>query len=299
VALRDNILDGLAWASLSEAARVARVAALLVRSLGPWSDQHTKTDVKTAVKATAPPYGRGKYIIEAVEREYRRQLPIYRGRKKAQDAYAAYLDKSSKRGTRVNNAYAAAFGRPQYLAQQQFDKPWSGDTYDERNDWNTAESLRDKGDTCVGLTHQDSHVVALVEGENGSTRWHIATRLHNGPIVRTYLRCNSNRFSVEKMNLVEAAISLGGPKTKAALAKGKRVETDWIGRRTLIHHEGQDFIHVHVEELPWRTAIFVERPNTYNPATTYKTPVAALTLGETVTEVENAPGMRPDWNDVD
>jgi len=298
--LRDNILDGLAWASLSEKARVARISAKLVRDLGSWSDKHTKTDVKAAVKATAPPYGRGKYVIAAVELEYRRQLPIYRKRQKAQDDWKAYLDKAAKRGTRVNNAYAFAFNRPPHLPTQDFDKPWSSDTYDERTAWNTVEAARDKGDTCVGLTHQDSHVVALVEQENGSTRWHIATRLHKGPIVRTYLRGSSNRYTNSKMNLAEAAVSLGGPKVKAALAKGKRVETDWIGRRTLIHHEGQDFVHAHVEELPWRTTTFVETANTYNPATTYLKPVASQTLGETVTPWQDwYKGQRPDWNDCD
>ena len=76
-----NVLDALAWAGVSESARVARIAAKLVRELHQYKDEHTKTRIKDAVKATSPPYGRGKYIIAAVDAEYQRQLPIYKERK--------------------------------------------------------------------------------------------------------------------------------------------------------------------------------------------------------------------------
>jgi hypothetical protein len=61
-------------------------------------------------------------------------------------------------------------------------------------------------------------------------------------------------------NLVEAAVALGGPKVRAALAKGKKVVTDWSGRRTFIHHEGQDHVHPCVEEIPWLVATVEESP---------------------------------------
>lgn len=291
-----TILDALAWAGTTEQARVAWISAKLVRSLQIWTNTHTKTDVKEAVKLTQPPYGRGKYIIEAVEKEYRRQLPIYRKRKEHHDWWQTYLKNAAARDTRLDNAYAAAFDRPQHLEAQGLDKPYSQSTWDERSEWDASESARDKGDQCVGLTHQGSYVVALLEIENGAMRWHIATRLHKGPIVRTYLRCNVNRLHDGKMNLVEAAVSLGGPKVKAALSRGKRVETDWVGRRTLIHHEGQDYVHAHIEEIPWRTAIFVERQGPFS-SISYPIAVASITHGETVTELYDYPLL--DWNDTD
>ena len=97
MAVRDSILDGLAWASLTEQARVSRVSAELVRSLPLHSAEHTKTDVKTAVRNTSPPYGRAKYVNKAVAVEYLRQLPIYRERQEQQAAWEKYQKYMAKR----------------------------------------------------------------------------------------------------------------------------------------------------------------------------------------------------------
>jgi len=256
MAVRDKILDGLAWASLSEPARVARISASLVKELGLHIKAHTKTRVKEAVRNTSPPYCRAKFIVEAVETEYPRQLPIHRGRQERHRAWDDYLTHMTKRSTRLNNAYAAAFSRTPYMPTRRY--PGDYGNWDERNTWDDAERARDHGDECVAITHQGSHVVALVSSESGNTKWHIATRLKSGPIVRTYLRCNLRHGNPR--SLAVAAISLGGPKVKAALARNKKVVTDWIGRKTYIHHEGQDHHALGIEEIAWRIVVFETRP---------------------------------------
>jgi hypothetical protein len=291
MAVRDKILDGLAWASLSEPARVARISIALVKELGTYTREHTKTRVKEAVRNTSPPYGRAKFVVEAVEKEYRRQLPIHRERQERHKAWKDYLTHMAKRSTRLNNAYAASFSRPPYMASRSYPGEYSD--WDARRDWEEAERARDKGDECTGMTHQDGYVVALVSSESGATKWHIATRLKSGPIVKTYLRANLT--SGGPQNLAEAAVSLGGPKVKAALARGKKVVTDWIGRKTYIHHEGQDH-HAHgVETLNWRIVTYVERPGYAGRMTT--TAVAADLIDGR--EVETDSHTPYQWNDTD
>jgi|3_EtaG_2_1085321.scaffolds.fasta_scaffold00329_24 hypothetical protein len=248
-----NVLDALAWAGVSESARVARIAAKLVRELHQYKDEHTKTRIKDAVRATSPPYGRGKYIIAAVDAEYQRQLPIYKERKAKHDAWAEYQKHIVKRSTRVNNAYAAAFDRPQYHPKQRWGGSW-GD-YDGRQAFDEVEGARDFGDRCLALTHQGNHVVALLTSKNGQDGFHIATRLKRGTVTRTYLRGNDDQGP---QNLIDALVSLGGPQVKAALAIGKQVETDWVGRRSFIHHDGRDHQAVGVEEISWRARMFEE-----------------------------------------
>jgi len=295
MAVREHILDGLAWASLTEQARVSRVSAELVRSLPLYNTDHTKTDIKAAVKNTSPPYGRAKFINAAVAEEYKRQLPIYRDRQEQQVDWKNYLEHMSKRATRLNHAYAAAFDRVPYQPRGNFPGGWSN--YDARQKWEDAENTRDKGDECLGISHQGGHVVALVESENSATRWHIATRLKSGPIVRTYLRTNAVNTDQPK-SIAEAAISLGGPKVKAAITKGKKVVTDWLGRKTYIHHEGQDYHEVMVETLNWRITSFVERPG-YGGRTETRAVVAELVDGAEVTVPDDRhPGYR-NWNDID
>jgi len=288
------ILDGLAWAGISEPARIARISARLVRQLGTYRSEHTKSDVKEAVRGTSPPYGRGKAIYEAVEVEYRRQLPIFAARKERHEAWENYQEHIAKRETRINHAYAAAFDRPVWEPARK--NPYSyGD--DQYYSWNEEEQKRDKGDDCIGLTHQGGHVVCLVQHENGITAWNIATRHKRGPIVRTYLRCNLGGRTGQPQNLVEAAISLGGPKVRSALAKGKKVVTDWAGRRTFIHHEGQDHEKVWVEELPWRAVVFIEEPTGYNGSMVRRAK-AALIHGDAVTLDPDNDYVRS-WNDID
>jgi len=261
MAQKDIILDGLAWASLTEEARVAVISANLVRKLTSYNRTHTKTDIKAEVSASCPPYGRGKFIFEKVSMEYLRQADIYGARQKAKDDWETYQKHMAKRSTRLNYAYAAAFDRAIYDPVKHRNPYGYGDDYEKRCAWNARESARDKGDECVALTHQSEHVVCLVISENGDTRPHIATRPRSGPIVRTYLRCN---YGNEVGNLVEAAVLLGGPKVRAALARGKRVKTDWIGRRSLIHHDGSDHQNVGIEEVPWKTRSYRERRSCVN-----------------------------------
>jgi hypothetical protein len=293
MAQRDKILDGLAWASLPEHARIARISAQLVRKLGIYSKEHTKQFVRETVRDTAPPYGRGKAIFEAVEVEYRRQLPIHRKRQKRHAAWSDYQKHMAHRSTRLNHAYAAAFSRPHYSPTKSYD---GAGTWDEQTAWNEAERERDKGDECVGLTHQEGHVVALVDIERGSTAVHIATRLKKGPITRTYLRCNLNGRHSYPANLAEAAISLGGPKVRTALSKNKKVVTDWVGRRTFIHHEGQDHHPPGIEEVRWRCVVYEDRPG--YAGIPRPTPVAAEVYadGPVVVEVNTDSHQ---WNDYD
>ena len=287
---RSKILDGLTWAGISEEARIARISAKLVRRLSRYTTTHTKTDVKKAVRETSPPYGRGKAITEAVEREYRRQFPIYMERTEAKEAWAEYLKHIAKRSTRLNLAYAAAFDRVPWEPSRKNPHPY-GD-WDQRCAWDQEERERDKGDQCIGLTHQDGHVVCLMSHEKGHSQYHIATRYKKGEIVRTYLRTD------DASNLAEAAISLGGPKVKAALSIGKKVVTDWIGRRTFIHHEGQDHQGHSVEQLPWRTVSFREDKSGY-----YHRIVSAdalLVNGEIIPDEDGDDTPAYDrWNDVD
>jgi hypothetical protein len=288
-----NILDGLAWAGISEKARVARISARLVRELG-FRDEHTKSHVKDAIRSTSPPFGRSKFIFEAVEKEYRRQLPIYRERQAAHGDWEQYKTHMAKRSTRLNLAYAAAFGRPDYAPTRSNPHPWH--EYDARAAWDAAERERDKGDKCVALTHQNGYVVCLMTNENESDAHHIAVRYKNGPITRTYLRTNYTRRRDTPENFVEAIVSLGGPKVKAALAQGKKVVTDWVGRRTFIHHEGQDHHHPHIEEIPWRVVTIANEPTGWQ-GSWQQIVKPAMVLGDKLWLVDEE--RYPDWNDVD
>lgn len=286
MAKREAILDGLAWAGITEQARVARISALLVRELTPtgshWNRkvEHTKTRVREAVRDTSPPYGRGKAICEAVEQEYRRQLPTYAERLDNKEKWEKWLEHQAKLSTRRNRAYAFRFDRPMFEPCRDYPKADDyGDDYDwdAHHKWHEEENERDKGDRCIGLTHWNGYTVALVSFINEDNLPHIATRKVRGPVVRTYLRD-------EPENLVEAAVSLGGPKVKAAMAVGKKVVTDWAGRRSFIHHEGQDHVRPHVEEVPWLAAVIEENKNRWGYTEYEGLPV--IVHGETVT---------PDW----
>lgn len=249
-----TVLDGLAWAGITEEARVARLAAMLVRQAS--APNHTQSHIKDTIRGTAPPYGRAKYIFEKLygdkttPGEIERQFEIYIARKRAHDDFEAYLEHMSTRSTRLNKAYASRFDRPMYEPKRACPTPWDWTMEhdhphrDLQTAWNNREAERDKGDTCLAITHQDGYTVALVEKVNMTEQHHIAVRLRKGPIVRTSLR-------EECHNLVEAAVSLGGPRVRAALAKGKRVKTDWVGRRSFIYHDGSDHEEPKVEEVSW------------------------------------------------
>ena len=286
-----NVLDALAWAGISESARVAKIAAGLVRELPDYQAEHTKIRVKDAVKATSPPYGRGKYIIAAVDVEYQRQLPIYKERKDKHDAWDKYQKHIVKRPTRINSAYATAFDRPQFNALQA--------NYPCRQPSNKEKGVRDVGDRCLALTHQGNHVVALLTSKNGQDGFHVATRLKRGNITRTYLRGVGGDCGQGPQNLIDALVSLGGPRVKAALAIGKQVETDWVGRRSFIHHDGRDHQAVGVEEISWRARMF-EEVTGYHGRTNLS-PYPVIVHGESVVRDTKAEENKSHeaWNDVD
>lgn len=266
---RENVLDGLAWAGISEEARVARLAAQLVREQS--GKNHTQTHIKDTIRNTAPPYGRAKYIFNKLFGrpakdndpgeigEIERQYDIWIARQRKKNDWERYLQHQARRSTRLNNAYAAAFDRPPYEPNRDVPKEikWTwcmGHEHPNREKeaaWQREENERDKGDVCLAITHQNDYTVALVQSENTNTSYHIATRLKRGPIVRTYLRESCD-------DLPQAVVSLGGPKVRAAIAKGKRVKTDWVGRRSFIYHDGSDHEQPKVEEVPWLACRYIE-----------------------------------------
>lgn len=245
MAVKDRILDGLAWAGVSDTERVARISALLVRETGGAYNQLTKTRLKEAVRETCPPYGRGKAICELVTKEVDRQRVIYDRRQDAHQERASRQQLLARMDTRLNRAYARVFERPDYDPWHSFNPSGDGYDWDERTAWEEKERERDKGDKCLALTHWQEHVVCLVLGISDNHRVHIATRLRKGEIVRTYLRESTG-------DLVGAAILLGGPKVRAAFSQGIRVTTDWLGRSTTVHYTDRREV-----TLPWRAARYV------------------------------------------
>ena len=136
-----------------------------------------------------------------------------------------------------------------------------------------------------------------MKAERGTTKYHIATRPNGGPVTRTYLRCNVGLArSATPQSLAEAAISLGGPKVKAAISRGKRVKTDWVERVSYIYHDGSDHHHAHVEILPWRISVTRERIGYAGRKEIGPVPAILRPSGEVV-EVEGADYCA--FNDVD
>lgn len=259
MAKRDRILDGLAWAGLSERARIARIANQLVQNgTNSYRGSLTQTEVKEAVRNTSPPYGRAKHIFRALwgddnDGEIARQREVHDRRQKAASDHKRWLADEAKLETRLNKAYAAAFERPRLRPYEHYPGGWRD--YDERMAWEDKERARDKGDDCIALTHQDGHVVALCVAENGSDDVFIATRYRTGPVTKTYI---THDWGEQPKNLVEAAVLLGGPKVRAAIARGKRVKTDWINQRSFVYHDGSDHEAPKTELVEWNT---VEPPN--------------------------------------
>jgi hypothetical protein len=284
---QEIILDALAWAGISEKARIARIANKLALSLHSQKQQHSKTKVKEAVKNTAPPYGRGKIITNAVEIEYRRQLPISLERRNQKGEELRYENHMAMKATRINNAYAAAFNRPIYQPRQYWERSKANvnDSWEEidakNREFNIAEERRDKGDECIALKFQGNYTIALLRSSNHNYNLHIAVRSKQGIITRTYLR--ANKYEIK--NFVEVITSLGGSKVKAALARGNKVITDWSGRRSFIHHDNINNRGPRIEELPWRSI-------------DHKTQEPIIIHGEIVINDTNPIPSRG-WNDVD
>lgn len=242
------VLDALAWAGISETARIARIANKLVRGTNRYNSTVTKTAISEAVRETIPPYGRGKAICEGVAKEIERQRPIYSKRHDDQEAWERYLSHMAEMSVRINNAYASRFGRPTYSPATSYHghpnaQPYGGASYWEASQAHQdAEEKRDKGDSCVAfLIYQEVYAVALLRSANnlhGNNFIAVRSRLGGEPVY-TELRETCSHF-------VEAVVSLGGPKVRSALAQGLQVCTDWVGRRsTITHRDGK------TETLPW------------------------------------------------
>jgi hypothetical protein len=252
MANEETILDGLAWTQIKEPARVAKISAGLVRTTTSYSRTITKTSIQEAVKATMPPHGRGKAICEAVGIEVQRQLPIWSKRQQDQRDFDHYLADKASHATRLNDTYAARFGRPTRNPVKGF--PGGYNEFEARQAWDKKEADRDKGDTCIGLLiYEDVHTVALLTSADrlpGNNYIAVRSRLGGEPVY-TPLREQCGHF-------VDAAISLGGPQVRSALSQGYPVLTDWTGRRSIITYPDGKKV-----ELPWRTVKFSPGNNGY------------------------------------
>lgn len=135
---REMVLDGLAWAGMPEQARVAKLAAKLVRQSG--APNHTQAHVKEVIRNTAPPYGRAKYIFEkvygkkvktddgeiVVGSELNRQYAIFAERRNKHNEWAEWLAFRAEHSTRLNYAYASTFSRPVYELHRSAPPRFSG-----------------------------------------------------------------------------------------------------------------------------------------------------------------------------
>lgn len=245
-----EILDALAWASLSDQARIARLASKLVGLTGgPYGGRLTKSLIEHTVRGTKPPHGRGKLIIEGVTKEIDRQLPIWRKRRDEKEEWERYQARMAERATRLNLAYAARFDRPPYEPHRP--NPYSYNEYDAQVAWQRQESERDKGDRCIGLLiYKRDYIVALLSSVSKMEgAYYIAVRnRHGGDVVYTALRQGCEHF-------VDAIVSLGGNEVRWAMARGHRVDVDWVARNISVHYQNKTRI------LPWRTLDYVQNPS--------------------------------------
>lgn len=258
MAQAEAVLDALVWAQYKEPARVAKIAAKLVRNVAGRHNPITKAAIADAVRETMPPHGRGKAIVEAVTVEYARQLVIWQKRQEQHHARARYkeryVDKIDGRlHYALNAAYASRFGRPVFLPSIDCPYQWADV---RREAWLAVERDRDKGDKCIGLMlFQDTVVVALLASVHaGATRgggYHIATiDRDGGSPIYTALQSNCEDFS-------QAAICLGGPQVRGAFTRGIPAFTDWRGRRTIIHYPNKSV------ELPWHALKYLTKKNNF------------------------------------
>lgn len=236
-----QVLDGLVWAQLKEPARIARIASGIVRKYSRHNQSTTKTDVQQAVRETMPPHGRGKYIIEGVSKEIERQKPIFLKRSEAHQAWDAYLKHQALIGTRLNDAYAARFGRPTYLREARLNLSYGDDNYWEKSQaHHEAERNRDKGDNCIGLMiYKDIYTVALL------------SYAHKQPSQHSHYIAVRDRFGGEPVytelkrackNMVEAIVDLGGPEVRGAMARGLPVNVDWVARNITITYPNKSVV---------------------------------------------------------
>lgn len=269
----EGILDALAWAQLKEPARVAKIASGLVRNTTSHNRSVTKTAIHDAVRATMPPHGRGKAICEAVAKEFDRQQPIWLKRQEEKNLWERHLAHQQALSTRINDAYAARFGRPTHTSARAFPGSWGEENYYEnRQRWEKEEADRDKGDNCSHiLIYQETYTVALLQSASKRPGYHYIAVRHRDGREPQY---TSLREKCE--NFVEAVVSLGGPRVRAAISQGCKVVTDWVGRSSTIHyHDGKSVV------LPWLATEF-RVDKTHNGYHGHSRPVKVL--GDQVTD---------------
>lgn len=222
---RTETLDGLAWASLSEQAVIARLANKMLRDRGK-HDRPTKTDFKQAISDTVPPRGRCGPMFDPLVAEYERQHPIYWERKETQAEWAGYQATITTRDYRVNKTYASIFAKGGvHLKHRNNPYHWNDEKHRK---WNEAENARDKGEDCKLLIKHQGYIVAVAH----DVRPVLRVKYPSGRIFSTHLRTSVNHNSFG-----ELFTSLGGRPVTGALAHGLRVEIDYPGRRFWIHQE--------------------------------------------------------------
>jgi hypothetical protein len=223
-----ELLDSLAWATLSEVATIARLSNKLVRENSEHNYPTQKTFIE-AIRSTSPPRGRAGPMLELVELEYKRQRPIYWERKHAHDEWELYLSTIRKRAYRINAAYAGVHGRPIYGEPRHRDHAYHMASYEERQKINEEERQRDKGDSCVSIIIHQSCIVSIIKSVNGAEKSQLRVRyIESGRTFTTFLRGVVETFGA-------LLSTLGGRPVLGALAHGKRVDIDYPGRRFTIH----------------------------------------------------------------
>jgi hypothetical protein len=223
---RTETLDGLAWASISEEAVIARLANKLAKEHAKFVSP-TKKAMQEAISATVPPRGRCGPMLEPLQKEYERQSPIIWERRETQVEWDAWKTLVSTRHHRINHTYASIFGRAVNLPHRNNPYHWNDEKHRK---WNEAEGHREKGDDCALLIKaQDCVIAVVVESTDESNPGaHIKVkRLGSGYVYTTYLRVRCENFG-------SLFASLGGFPVTGALAHGEHVKIDWRGRKFII-----------------------------------------------------------------
>jgi hypothetical protein len=245
---RTQTLDGLAWASLTEKAVIARLANKLVKSTTSayGINEPYKTAFQMAIRETVPPRGRAGPMLEPLIKEYQRQAPIFMGRLRSRGEWEAWKTWVAERTTRIDHAYATVFGRARFHDRRDNPYDWSRQRT-EYEKWHQAEETRDNGDKCVMLVKDQDCVIALLMRESKGNgpffvrHPHIRVKcLGSGRVFTTYLRS-------EVWDMGQLLAALGGHPVLGALAHGHRVDVDWRGRRFVIH----DPVSGETHEAPW------------------------------------------------
>jgi hypothetical protein len=276
---RTETMDGLAWASLSETATIARVASLMVRKHNK-HDYPTKKEFQKAISDTVPPRGRCGPMLEPLETEYKRQRAIYWDRQEKKKAWDEYLATIAKRETRINLAYAGAYGRPVHWGVRH--NPYAWEDREKRHKWDLEEKERHKGDDCRLLVIGDGCIVAVLwsvtpdkaDSDEVNKPQIKVKYLPSGRVFTTLIRDRPDDFG-------ELFSSLGGYAVTGALAHSKHVEIDWKGRRFTVHEKDGS-----THDVPWQARKYVGTEDTWRQKEVDIEVMGRKTLGEVELEGE-------------